>query len=103
VRHVVSGFYSAMIYILAENSFAIRLLMYRAGAWLDEIRRFVMRLFSTEREAYNFYKAYENAARETVHAFCGARSRLAILYYCSVHQAVRSVSQGLGLSVPVSL
>ena len=70
VREVVSDFYATVVHILIENSFVIRLIADHADIWraVNEFRRLVGRMFSTERQAYGFYKAYKNAVQITAHA-----------------------------------
>jgi hypothetical protein len=70
VREVVSEFYGTMMQILMENSFVLRFVVNHAGMWLviNDARRLIGSMFSTERQAYAFYKAYRNAARLLAHA-----------------------------------
>jgi len=70
VRAVVSDFYATMVQILMENSSVIRFIANHADIWraVNEWGRVLGSVFSTERLAYAFYKAYKNAAQTTAHA-----------------------------------
>jgi dsDNA-specific endonuclease/ATPase MutS2 len=71
VREVVSEFYATVMQILIENSFTIRLIANYSEVWnhaVNEFRRLIGRVFSTERQAYGFYKAYKNAVHITAQA-----------------------------------
>jgi hypothetical protein len=70
VRAVVSEFYATMVQVLIENSSVIRFVANHADLWraVTKLERLLGSVFSTERLAYAFYKAYKNAARTTAHA-----------------------------------
>jgi hypothetical protein len=68
-REVVWDFYATIMQILVENSIVIRLIAKHPNTWraVNEFRRLIGRVFSTEQQAYGFYKAYKNAVNITAH------------------------------------
>jgi hypothetical protein len=69
VREVIWNFYATVMETFIKNSFVIRAIAHHPDKLraIEDLRYRLIRMFSTEQQAYRFYKAYKNAVSVTAH------------------------------------